>query len=703
MNKIFNLSENILNFFNINKLTFCDIAEKYDRYKDLNTEIQPTEWQINFQFPITPEAKGIINFHHDIFFFLVFILIFVSYLLFSSNYYFGFKKIFKKSLKFTHNSKLEIIWTIIPTLILLLIVFPSLSLLYALEDFVEPHYTVKVIGHQWYWSYQISDFERKIKFDSYLVKTDKLLKDPFYLGKPRNLTTDTHLPLPARVPVRFLVTSVDVIHSWAIPSAGIKIDACPGRLNQVISTFSHYGTFYGQCSEICGAYHGFMPIVLKVYNKYHYWLYVNTMGLGNLSFNDHDLYMDLFVRYIEYKQHKNENAGADTFYMKKLHKKIKGVAKMDDTVIDFFNRNKKKTVFNWFFTHYIKPEVFDFARAYIKNVNKFNGKNTNTPIFNIPSRPSYWTFVKTFQTRNLPFGGNGALYDFIFQDYKSKNASHFFTAVNSPLSADFSPVLFMKNLQSRFVSSLNPLYVPAFLNYVNEMPLAEAREKTFEMFKEYNMNEIHPVKWNDFKKAEYAIVARIDNHIRENLILNGILEKNEKNPGKYVLYGINTIEENEFYFTQFAETEYACNTSGFYKNSENIVNSLNLLKTSSSLDSNDTFFENYMNEMILFEKKYQQNAVEGALTHGLDSLIEFSPYKDKIREFVYNIFDKNAPNYNFIETETKEQFVKLLDGYCDKALLIVHPMSVQYGDEIYRAISRIENLNKLALAYHFNS
>jgi len=166
----------------------------------------------------------------------------------------------------THNSNLEFVWTLMPTVILIFLAVPSLYFLYQIElmffdlsdiDLV----TIKVVGNQWYWTYELNQvfselaLEKILVFDSYLRMADDLGVEELRL-----LETDHPLLLPAFTPIRFLITSSDVLHSFAIPSLGIKLDACPGRLNQVFTFINREGEFYGQCSEICGVQHGFMPI-----------------------------------------------------------------------------------------------------------------------------------------------------------------------------------------------------------------------------------------------------------------------------------------------------------------------------------------------------------------------------------------------------------------------------------------------------------
>nr|AKT93869.1 cytochrome c oxidase subunit 2 [Balamuthia mandrillaris] len=174
----------------------------------------------------------------------------------------------------THNLNLEVIWTVIPTLILIIIAIPSFALLYSMDELLEPSVTVKIIGHQWYWSYEYSDLRplvggESIAFDSYMVPDSDLS-----IGDLRLLKTDCPLILPKETNIRFLITSTDVLHSWAVPSFGIKMDAVPGRLNQTSAFVMECGRYYGQCSELCGVNHAFMPIEICVVEPadYYNWL-----------------------------------------------------------------------------------------------------------------------------------------------------------------------------------------------------------------------------------------------------------------------------------------------------------------------------------------------------------------------------------------------------------------------------------------------
>nr|BCW86802.1 cytochrome c oxidase subunit II [Drepanosurus asanumai]BCW86815.1 cytochrome c oxidase subunit II [Drepanosurus asanumai] len=155
---------------------------------------------------------------------------------------------------------IETIWTVLPAVILIFIALPSIRLLYLIDEVQNPALTIKVTGHQWYWGYEYSDFN-DLQFDSYMVPTQDLEQGLFRL-----LDVDNRVPLPFNQPIRLMITSDDVLHSWALPSIGIKMDAIPGRLNQSGMLINMPGIFYGQCSEICGAGHSFMPIVLESVN-----------------------------------------------------------------------------------------------------------------------------------------------------------------------------------------------------------------------------------------------------------------------------------------------------------------------------------------------------------------------------------------------------------------------------------------------------
>jgi len=166
--------------------------------------------------------------------------------------------------------QIETVWTILPTITLLFLAIPSLRLLYLTDEINSPSVTIKAIGHQWYWRYEYSDFPN-IQFDSYILPTSELTP-----GEYRLLEVDNRVVIPIQLEIRLLVTAADVIHSWTVPALGVKVDAIPGRLNQLGFTVSRPGVFYGQCSEICGANHSFMPIALEVVDTKSFINWTNT-------------------------------------------------------------------------------------------------------------------------------------------------------------------------------------------------------------------------------------------------------------------------------------------------------------------------------------------------------------------------------------------------------------------------------------------
>nr|YP_009738997.1 cytochrome c oxidase subunit II [Koreoleptoxis nodifila]AID57400.1 cytochrome c oxidase subunit II [Koreoleptoxis nodifila]QIC19436.1 cytochrome c oxidase subunit II [Koreoleptoxis nodifila] len=207
--------------------------------------------QLGFQDAASPLMEELIFFHDHAMMILVMIISLVGYAALSLM----LNKLTCRSL--VEGQEIETIWTILPAVILIFLALPSLRLLYLLDEVGDCSLTLKSIGHQWYWSYEYSDF-LNIEFDSYMIPTNELNDGDFRL-----LEVDHRVVIPTETDIRVLVTSADVIHSWAVPSLGVKADAVPGRLNQLSFFVKHPGIFYGQCSEICGANHSFMPIVLE--------------------------------------------------------------------------------------------------------------------------------------------------------------------------------------------------------------------------------------------------------------------------------------------------------------------------------------------------------------------------------------------------------------------------------------------------------
>nr|AXA45259.1 cytochrome c oxidase subunit II [Cochlespira sp. MNHN IM 2013-19079] len=207
--------------------------------------------QLGFQDAASPLMEELIFFHDHAMMILIMIISLVGYAAMSLM----LNKYTCRSL--VEGQEIETIWTILPAVILIFLALPSLRLLYLLDEVGNCSLTVKSIGHQWYWSYEYSDFSN-IEFDSYMIPTNELEPGDFRL-----LEVDHRVVLPTQTDIRVLVTSADVIHSWTVPSLGVKVDAIPGRLNQLSFFIKYPGIFYGQCSEICGANHSFMPIVIE--------------------------------------------------------------------------------------------------------------------------------------------------------------------------------------------------------------------------------------------------------------------------------------------------------------------------------------------------------------------------------------------------------------------------------------------------------
>ena len=219
-------------------------------------------WQLGFQDAATPMMQGIIDLHHDIFFFLILILVFVSRILVRALWHFHYQKN-PIPQRIVHGTTIEILRTIFPSIIPMFIAIPSFALLYSMDEVVvDPAMTIKAIGHQWYRTYEYSDYnssdEQSLTFDSYTIPEDDL-----ELGQSRLLEVDNRVVVPAKTHLRIIVTPADVPHSWAVPSLGVKCDAVPGRLNQISISVQREGVYYGQCSEICGTNHAFTPIVVE--------------------------------------------------------------------------------------------------------------------------------------------------------------------------------------------------------------------------------------------------------------------------------------------------------------------------------------------------------------------------------------------------------------------------------------------------------
>ena len=240
----------------------------------------PIDGQLGFQSPASPVMEEIINFHNYTMIYLTFVVISVLWILVEILRQFVKTNVFISHKFMVHGTIIELIWTVTPAVILVGIAFPSFKLLYLMDEVIDAGLTVKVIGHQWYWSYEYSDYASQdgttIEFDSYMVNDDDL-----ELGDLRLLEVDNQVVVPKNVHVRVIVTSADVIHSWAVPSLGVKVDAIPSRLNQTSFLAHREGVYYGQCSEICGVQHAFMPIAVKVTDLDSYCNYIDELLAEN--------------------------------------------------------------------------------------------------------------------------------------------------------------------------------------------------------------------------------------------------------------------------------------------------------------------------------------------------------------------------------------------------------------------------------------
>lgn len=222
--------------------------------------------QLSLQDAATPIISILIGFHDHAILVIVIVLTFVSYAIVALI-------IRKFTCRNVYEAQaIEAVWTILPAFILLFLALPSLQLLYLTDEIIEPGVTVKAIGHQWYWSYEYTDF-CNIEFDSYIVNTSDLQEGQFRL-----LEVDNRVVVPINIEIRILVSAADVIHSWTVPALGVKADAIPGRLNQIRFIIRRPGVFYGQCSEICGANHRFIPIAIESVDTNRFISWINSFN-----------------------------------------------------------------------------------------------------------------------------------------------------------------------------------------------------------------------------------------------------------------------------------------------------------------------------------------------------------------------------------------------------------------------------------------
>jgi cytochrome c oxidase subunit 2 len=240
---------------------------------------QPTDWEVDFQTALSPSMERIVDFNLMVTIIIVIITAFVFALMAWIVVRYNKKRNPVPS-KTTHNTMLEVIWTVVPVIILLVIAVPSFRLLYFTDRVEDADMTLKAIGHQWYWSYEYPD-HGDFTFDALMLEDDELEE-----GQPRLLATDEAVVLPVGAKIRLLTTADDVIHSWAIPAFGVKMDSVPGRVNETWFQINREGTYYGQCSELCGTLHGFMPIMIEAVSQEEFDAWVEFAREEYASAND---------------------------------------------------------------------------------------------------------------------------------------------------------------------------------------------------------------------------------------------------------------------------------------------------------------------------------------------------------------------------------------------------------------------------------
>ncbi|MDC1462740.1 cytochrome c oxidase subunit II [Alphaproteobacteria bacterium] len=237
---------------------------------------QPKNWQLGFQDSASQGMTEIVSFHNNILLpIIIAITVFVLFLMIYTCIRFRESKNPNPS-KTTHNVAVEVLWTLIPCLILIVMAVPSFKLLYKQDTIPKVDVTIKAVGYQWYWGYEYPD--ENIIFESYMIKEDELKEN-----QPRLLTVDNEIVVPVNKVVKVLITANDVLHAWALPSFGVKRDAVPGRINETWFKAEKVGTYYGQCSELCGIQHAFMPITVRVVTdeEYTIWLAEAKMKFAN--------------------------------------------------------------------------------------------------------------------------------------------------------------------------------------------------------------------------------------------------------------------------------------------------------------------------------------------------------------------------------------------------------------------------------------
>ena len=248
----------------MNKFLLTILATIYSTGVSAN---QPKQWQLGFQDAASEGMRDIVSFHNNILLpVIIAISVFVLFLMIYTCIRFRASRNPNPS-KTTHNVTVEVLWTLIPCLILIVMAVPSFKILYKQDTIPKVDLTIKAVGYQWYWEYEYPD--ENIIFESYMIKEEELKEN-----QPRLLTVDNEVVVPVNKVVKVLITANDVLHAWALPSFGVKRDAVPGRINETWFKAEKVGTYYGQCSELCGIQHAFMPITVRVVTdeEYAIWL-----------------------------------------------------------------------------------------------------------------------------------------------------------------------------------------------------------------------------------------------------------------------------------------------------------------------------------------------------------------------------------------------------------------------------------------------
>lgn len=250
-------------------------------------------WQLGLQAPASPSAEHIHDFHNMLLWIIFAVAIFVLLLLIWVVLRYN-SKVNPEPAQFSHNVMIEVLWTVIPIIILIVIAIPSFKVLYYNDHIENPDMTLKITGRQWYWDYEYPDHSG-ISFSSYMIADADIdaSKD-----QKRLLSTDNVVVLPVETNIQLLITAGDVLHSWAVPSLGIKLDAVPGRLNETWVRIEKPGTYYGQCSELCGKDHAFMPIEIRAVTKeeFEQWLVTAKEEFAALDSGDSLIRMAAFAQ-----------------------------------------------------------------------------------------------------------------------------------------------------------------------------------------------------------------------------------------------------------------------------------------------------------------------------------------------------------------------------------------------------------------------